>query len=72
MLLAMMESRLASLYVACPGIIQSYDLSSQTVDVTFGVKQAYQDEQDNRVAETLPIIQKVPVTFVGSGSYSIT
>ena len=66
-----MDARLAGVFTAMPGIVQSYDPVTQSVDVQPAVRSRYQDETDSTVVETLPVIPLVPVVFPGGGGCRI-
>lgn len=65
------------LRVACPGIIQSFDASTQTATVQLALREAiiltngttFQGEVTNL---EIPILPDVPVVIVGGGGYSVT
>lgn len=56
---------------AMPGIVTEYDATMQRVKVQPGVQLPFQDEEGNRLFDTLPIVG-APVVFPGSGGASIT
>ena len=71
-IMTLIEAGLATVNVSMPGRVESYDASTQQVDVQPLVKRAYPDEQSARQTETLPIICNVPVRFEGSGDSAST
>lgn len=68
----LVESRLAEVHTAMPGRVVSFDAAALTVDVQPLAKQAYTDEEGNRVPAALPIIPGVPVWFPGGAATQIT
>jgi hypothetical protein len=68
---AAIEERLNNLWSSLPGIIQSFDDTTQTVDVQPAVGVTFVNEQGNRVLEILPIIRSVPVMFPSGGGFSL-
>lgn len=66
------EAALLSVHTALICSVISYDATRQAVTVQPVMRQAYLDEDENRVAEKMPAIQNVPVMFPGSGSFSMT
>lgn len=68
-ILAAMDSRLATVFTALPGYVVDYDPSDQSVAVQPAVKQPYQDETGSRIIETLPVLPRIPAIFLGGGDY---
>lgn len=68
----MLDSRLEALHVAMPGRVESYDASQQRAAVKPLIRRAAISEDDTRVAESLPVIEGVPVIFPGAGAFKIT
>ncbi len=71
-LAGMIDSRMLDVHVAIPGIVQAYDQTTQTVDVLPAIRQAYCNEDGERVVECMPVISDVPVVFQGGSGFSIT
>jgi len=65
------EDYLKNLRVSCPGIIQSYNESAQTVTVLPAIKEKIKIN-GNVSNETLPLLIDVPVYFPSGGGYSLT
>lgn len=57
------EDRLIDLHVSTPGRVQSYDSATQTAEIELMVDRLLEDEDGNLIAESLPVIQNVPVIF---------
>ncbi|HEY1814905.1 MAG TPA: Gp138 family membrane-puncturing spike protein [Kofleriaceae bacterium] len=58
--------------VALPGRVESYDASTQTCSVQPLVQDGVNDETGTRNAVRLPVVQSVPVAWLGGGGCSIT
>jgi len=69
---AMLDGRIEAMHTAMPARVESYDSSEQRVSVKPIVRRAAILEDDTRDAESLPIIEGVPVLFPGAGSFKIT
>jgi hypothetical protein len=67
-----LDARVSEIRVALPGIVQSYDSAKQRCSVQVAIMDGFRDEYGERRAESLPIVNDVPVVFPGAGSYSIT
>lgn len=57
------ESALLDVHVALPGRVQSYDVATQTARVELGVHRRLETDTGEPVAETLPVLENVPVQF---------
>jgi hypothetical protein len=57
--------------ISLPGIVESYDSSTQKVNVSPAVKETRETETGD-VTEALPVITDVPVIFPGAGIYRLT
>lgn len=68
---AFITSALQDVHVAMPGRVTAYDVTSRLADVKPLVKRVRVIDEE-RVSETLPIVQDVPVVFPGAGSYDIS
>lgn len=66
-----MEHRLADVRTAMPVRVESYDLTTQTVDVVPLVREITETEGDD-IEEALPVIPSVPVAFPRAGGFFIT
>lgn len=67
-----MDKRLVDVHVSMPARVESYDKATQTCSAKPLIRRSYYTEDDERVAESLPIVNDVPVVFYGSGAYSST
>lgn len=65
-------ARAQGMRVALPGLVQTYDPTTQTCSVQPLVQDGVYDETGTRTAERLPVVASVPVCFPGSGAFSIT
>lgn len=63
------DSKLASVHVALPGIVTSFDAEAQTVSVQPGVKTVFTAANGEEVTETLPEIYGVPLSYQRGGGY---
>lgn len=66
------ENAQSRFWTALPGRVESYDETAQRASVQPLVKNIYYDENEERVAERLPMIGDVPVMFIGPGGARIT
>lgn len=66
------ESRVSDVYTALPGVVVSYDASTQAADVKLCVNRPLFTEEDATVHEPLPVIPNVPVLFPRGGGYTVT
>lgn len=57
---------------SAPGIVQSYNASSLTVDVQIAAQGIALDADGNETDETLPLLVDVPVVFPRGGGISLT
>jgi hypothetical protein len=55
-----------------PGRVVSYDAKTQEASVQPLLKVTRINESGKRIVDTLPVINHVPVAFLGTGAYSIT
>jgi hypothetical protein len=65
-------SHVNGMRVALPGRVVAYDPIRQSVDVLPLIQDGFIDEDGERQAERVPILNNVPVVFPGCGSYRIT
>lgn len=66
------ENRLDHVFTGTVGRVLSYDTVRQMVTVQPLIKHIYIDERGDRVADTHPPLQGIPVQFPGAGAYRIT
>ncbi len=64
------ESYLDHVHIALPGIVQSYDATTQTCTVKPAIKRPIMTEDDKLVYEEYEAISNVPVEFPGSAQLS--
>ncbi len=67
-----LDARLADVHVALPATVVSYNSERQSVSVQPAVRRGYKTPEGERAAESLPIVNGVPVSFPGSGEFSVT
>lgn len=67
----MTKDTVTNLRVAMPGIIQSYNQSSQTVEVQLAIREKVRLNGDVTDVE-IPLLVDVPVFFPSGGGYSLT
>lgn len=66
------DNRLRDVHVAMPGRVESYDSAAQRASVQPLIQRVIEAEDGSRTAQSLPVINDVPVVFPGAGSFSIT
>lgn len=66
-----LASRVADVHVSMPGEIVSYDAATQTATVRPGVRRVVLSEDDDQVAEEIPPIENVPVSWQGCGALTL-
>lgn len=66
-----LASRVADVHVSMPGEIVSYDATTQTATVRPGVRRVILSEDDDPIAEEIPPIENVPVSFPGGAGFTI-
>jgi hypothetical protein len=66
------DLRLASVRVALPAKIKTFDPASQLASVQPLLRETFEDETDAEQVESLPVISHVPVQFPGAGGFVIT
>jgi hypothetical protein len=59
------ENRLVDLHTAMPGQVVSYSATTRRASVQPLLKRGVVNERGERVAETLPVINEVPILFFG-------
>jgi hypothetical protein len=65
-----LENRMAQVWTALPGIVQSYDATTQTASVRPAVQDPKEDGDGLRVDTSLPVITDCPVAWPrGAGQY---
>ncbi len=62
---------LSRVNTSIPGIVQSYDQTTQEATVLPAIKREV-DTEDGTAIEALPVVPGVPVVFPGAGAYKIT
>jgi hypothetical protein len=71
-ILAAMDTRLKDLYTAMPGIIQSYDPVTQSVQVQPCINRHSLNQDGSDDQRVRPVIHRVPVVFFGGKKGRIT
>lgn len=67
-----MSAKMTDVHTAIPAKVLSYDSTKQSVSVQPLIRRGYVDAAGERQVESLPVINGVPVSFPGSGNFSIT
>lgn len=67
-----MDSRLAGLWTALPGIIQSFDSSALTCTVQLAISGKVRNQDGTTSVQQLPLLQDCPVVFPGGGGCILT
>jgi hypothetical protein len=67
-----MDSRLAGLWTALPGIIQSFNASALTCTVQPAISGKVRNADGTVSAQNLPLLQDCPVVFPGGGGCILT
>lgn len=62
------ESRLLDLHTCLPGIVEKYNKTKNTIDVTPSLKRKYETGE----IVNLPVIMNVPIAFPRGGNFSLT
>ena len=66
------EKRLLDVHTSIPGAVVDYDSTKQTATIQPLIRASREDEAGELIVERLPILNDVPVSFVGAGNCSIT
>jgi hypothetical protein len=66
------QAQLAQLHTAFPARVESFDATTQTVDVTPQLKTAYPDGEGGFTHKAMPVIPNVPVCFPRAGSFFLS
>lgn len=69
---AAMDGRLAEVWTALPGIVQSFDAQAQTVSVQPAIKGRVTRADGAVVSVTLPLLVDVPVIWPSGGGFTLT
>lgn len=64
--------RSATLRVALPGRVESYDPATQKANVQPLIMESYADDLGDAQVERLPVVTNVPICFPGAGPYRVT
>lgn len=67
-----LEDFAANLWVAMPGIVQSFNATQGTCVVQVAIKPKVLDKSGNSNPTAITVIQDVPVVFLGGGSFVTT
>jgi hypothetical protein len=65
------ENALEQVFVATPGIVQSYDPAKRVADVKPGLKHTTVTADGEEIIESLPVIPNVPVVMPRAGKFFI-
>jgi hypothetical protein len=68
---AAIDSALANVRVALPGVVKSYDAATRTVTVQPAVRRPVEDTTGTVQYEEFPPIQNVPIVFPGAASLTV-
>lgn len=68
---AAIDSRLLDLHTSMPGVVVSYDPTTQTADVQPVVKRPIRSYSDELVHEKLPVVHNVPIEWPGGGGFAM-
>lgn len=66
-----LASGAANVNTSMPGVVVSYDAATQTATVRPCLKRVLFSEDDEQVAEEIPPIENVPVSFPGGAGFTI-
>ena len=69
---AALQNHAAGFWTSLPGVVTSYDASTQTCSAQPQVQQGVYGEDGQRTPERLPVVNSVPVIFPGGGGYRVT
>lgn len=72
---AAIDARIGEVHTAIPGKVVRVNMAGaniRSVDVQPLIQRAHIDEDEKRVAETMPVIPSVPVAFPSAGDYRVT
>jgi hypothetical protein len=67
-----LEARLADVWTALPGRVETYDAVTRTADISPVVRRPITTTEDDTIHEDLPVIPNVPILFPCGGGASIT
>lgn len=68
----LIDTAVASAHIGMPARVESYDASQQRISAKPIIRRTATQEDGERIAESLPVIEGVPVIFPGAGAYKIT
>ena len=66
------ETQTKGLRCACPGIIQSFDIDTQTVTVQLAIREEISRYDSSKEWVNIPLLLDVPIVIPHAGGYSIT
>jgi hypothetical protein len=66
---AAFDEALHGIWTSMPGIIQSYDATTQTASVQLGVKNRHVGESGDQEVETITVLPSVPVVHLGGSGF---
>jgi hypothetical protein len=67
-----MDSRIRSINTAIPGVVVSYDATTQRAEVQPTIAEPLRTRDGERIVEGLPRLANVPVNFPRAGNFRIT
>lgn len=67
-----LDGRLATLWTAMPGIVQSVDFATMTVSVQPAIQGQVEDESGKVQSVDLPLLIHVPIQFPTAGGFALT
>jgi hypothetical protein len=65
------ESKLLDVHTSLPGVVQSYNSTTQTADIELQIRRTLEDENGELTFEDLPVLQNVRVRFSRSSTYFV-
>ena len=69
---AAIESRIADVFTALPGVVKSYDAATGHADIQPAIRRPLDTASGAVVFEDLPIVPNVPILFPRGGAFAVT
>jgi hypothetical protein len=66
-----LDSRMADVFTALPGVVESFDDAAKTADVRVALHRVLPDDEGTLGAEELPVLKGVPVLFPRSANFRL-